>query len=58
MAAKFQIGQAVQQIVVPIAGNVKERRIVGDDDVFLVAWVDAEGNDQETFFKENELEAL
>ena len=54
--ASFKSGDVVRQKITPIQGTVVRREISGDDDVYLVKWADAEGNEQETFLPEDCLE--
>ncbi len=59
MAAKFKIGQAVQQILpAPVAGTVK--RFVLDEAtgeiIYIIGWV-ADGVEQETAFNESQIKA-
>lgn len=55
MATRFKTGEEVRQIVTPIEGTVVERKVDGDDDLFLVAWVDADGSEHSRYFREDEI---
>jgi hypothetical protein len=60
MAAKFKIGEEVEQIVTaPIKGVIQTRSIDGDDDIFLVAWTETDADDEvhemSRWFKEDEI---
>ena len=56
--ASFKIGDEVRQKITPIQGTVLKREISGDDDIYLVKWVDADGNEQETFLSEETIELV
>ena len=57
MAIKFKRGDSVTQVVTaPIIGTVTAANIVDDDVSFLVAYVGADGESHERFFKEDEIE--
>ena len=55
MASKFKIGDEVIQVLPqPIKGTILKRKIDGDDDLFLVEWVEDE--DQHfRWFNENDI---
>ena len=57
--AKFKIEEEVVQIITkPIQGKVLQRGIDGDDDIFLVGWIDADGELHERWFREDEIQAV
>ena len=56
MATKFQKGDVVKLKAVPPQGPVQAMRMLEDGTVqCLVAWTDAQGNEQERWFDEDEL---
>jgi hypothetical protein len=59
MATKFKKGQAVKLAAVVPQGPVKALRMDEDGNFFyLVEWADLEGNAQERWFEEDQLEAV
>lgn len=59
MATKFKKGQAVKLAAVVPQGPVKALRMDEDGNFFyLVEWEDLEGNAQERWFEEDQLEAV
>jgi hypothetical protein len=59
MAAKYKIGDAVKEVqATPINGTIVERIIVGDDDVYKIAWKNGAGDDVESFFSEDKIELV
>ena len=59
MATKFAKGQSVKLAAVVPQGPVKALRMDENGTFFyLVGWTDAEGNDQERWFEEAQLEAV
>lgn len=56
----FAKGATVKQVVHPIQGPITSKRFNEDSDSFeyLVAFTDAEGNTQERWFAETEVEAI
>ena len=58
MATTFTKGQAVKVLAVPPEGPVQALRMDEDGNVsYLVEWTDAEGNAQQRWFDEAQLEA-
>jgi uncharacterized protein YodC (DUF2158 family) len=56
MAATFKIGQEVKLIVEVPQGAVRELSVNQDGDIqYLVAWTDAQGEDQSRWFSEDTL---
>lgn len=58
-ASKFKAGQKVRQVMpVPEEGHIIDIGIdkVDGDRLFLVAWIDGEGNEQSGWYKEDEIE--
>ena len=56
MAASFKIGQVVALNVPAPTGPVLKLSVNQDGDIqYLVGWVDKNGVDQETWFKEEDL---
>jgi hypothetical protein len=59
MATKFAKGQEVKLAAVVPQGPVKALRMDEDGNFFyLVSWTDLEGNAQERWFEEAQLEAV
>lgn len=59
MASAFKIGEEVEQIVsAPITGTIVERRVAGDDDLFLVEWIDENGDPCSRWFNETEIKLI
>lgn len=59
MATKFKKGQDVKLATVVPQGPVKALRMDEDGTFFyLVGWTDADGNAQERWFEEAQLEAV
>jgi hypothetical protein len=59
MATKFAKGQEVKLIAVVPQGPVKALRMDEDGNFFyLLGWTDLEGNAQERWFEEAQLEAV
>lgn len=59
MATKFTKGQEVKLTAVIPQGPVKSLRMDEDGNFFyLLEWTDAEGNSQERWFEEDQLEAV
>ena len=59
MATKFTKGQEVKLIAVVPQGPVKALRMDEDGNFFyLLGWTDLEGNAQERWFEEAQLEAV
>ena len=57
MATKFKKGEEVKAIGVIPQGPVKSLRMDEDGNFYyLIAWVDADGNSQERWFAEENLE--
>lgn len=57
--AKFKVDEEVVQIVnAPIQGKIVERRVSGDDDLFLVSWIDVDGEPHERWFNEDEIQSV
>jgi len=58
MATTFTKGQAVKLVAVIPEGPVQALRMDEDGNVsYLVEWTDADGNDQQRWFDEAQLEA-
>lgn len=59
MATKFAKGQTVKLAAVVPQGPVKALRMDEDGNFFyLLEWTDLEGNTQERWFEEDQLEAV
>lgn len=59
MALAFQKGQTVALKVTPPAGPVMGFRVDGEGNVsYLVEWINAEGQTQQRWFAEDELQAV
>jgi hypothetical protein len=58
MATKFKIGDVVQLVVVVPTGPVKRMRMIEEtgEIEYLIPWVDGEGEDNERWFPESQLE--
>ncbi len=59
MATKFAKGQEVKLVAVVPQGAVEALRM-SEDGVFsyLISWTDADGNNQQRWFAESQLEAV
>lgn len=59
MATKFTKGQEVKLTAVVPQGPVQALRMDEDGNFFyLIGWTDADGNSQERWFEEDQLEAV
>jgi hypothetical protein len=59
MATKFQKGQEVKLVSVVPQGPIEALRMDEEGNFFyLLAWTDAQGNQQKRWFSEGELEAV
>jgi hypothetical protein len=56
--ATFKRDDQVRLIQPVIQGTVIKRDIIDDEDMYLVAWTDENGEPQERIFREDQIEAV
>lgn len=58
MANIFNIGDTVKQVTPVVQGVIDGKQFIGNDICYHITWTDANGETQERWFKESELEGV